>query len=854
MAAKFARLSILALACIGSGAYAQDVAQEESAGINEIVVTARRVEERLQDAPVSISAFSAETLERAAIQDVDDLANYTSNMTFNSGESGRLSAPILRGIGIIDTRGFDNSVGIFIDGVFVSGRAVQNVGMLDLERVEVVKGPQSALYGRNTFSGAINYVTRRPSDELSGRLEGTLGSDDLRRATAVISGPFSDKVSGRLAFSYDDANGTYRNAGPLGAGDPLGGSTDKSVLATLRFEPSETSSITLTGFYNDTFGQTRALSRVANNCGQFNAMAGSFTSIELGNPVYYCGEIPAVAADSLSLSPDSYGWDGETKRGSIDIQYDFDRFSVQSITSYTESKNLAKTDLDRTQTGESTYGYVPLATYQAFGSPTFICSGFVPVGPCSPAAMGATAALYNQIRPTSLNSYLGGTGLNQTYWSTELRFSSPRDQRFRWLAGLFYFKAENNDTTTLALDASAASAASGLPPSQIKFLIFDQGGFIPGLSPMGIALPNPILPQSAFVAGSDLVTLTQFATTDKQSAVFLSGEYDFNDKLTAIGELRYTNEKQHLVNEFDNFFFTPASTFDTSSSFVDPRIIVRYKHSPELMIYGSAAKGSRSGGINPAIADPTIVAYDPEKNYTYELGAKTSWLDNRLIFNAAVFFIDWKDAQFRQTAPGNTTVTATRNAEGGITSKGFELELAAQLSDDWSVNLGYGYSDPKFGKGTTSVGDRSFCSTISTASVPAIPISCISGAFGILAPDIGGLQLRRTSKSTANASINYSRPAFGDWNFTGRLDASYRAKQYHDFLNVQYSPARTLANLRFGLESESYDVTLWMENLTNEDSIESTQTFASDLNSRNLVTTAVNIPQRRYGLTARYRF
>ncbi|MBK6599193.1 MAG: TonB-dependent receptor plug domain-containing protein, partial [Proteobacteria bacterium] len=285
-------------------------------GINEIVVTARRVEERLQDAPVSISAFSAETLERAAIQDIDDLSNFTSNMTFSSGETGRIAAPVLRGIGIIDTRGFDNSVGIFIDGAFVSGRAVQNVGMLDLERVEVIKGPQSALYGRNTFAGAINYITRKPSKEFSGRLEGTMGSDDLRRALAIISGPFSDRVSGRLAFAYDDNNGTYRNAGPLAAGEPLGGSVDKSVLATLRFEPSDTSSITLTGFYNDTFGQNRANSVVPNNCGFVEGGAG-----------YYCGEVPAVASDGIiAVSPDAFGWDGETKRGTLDMQWDFDRF------------------------------------------------------------------------------------------------------------------------------------------------------------------------------------------------------------------------------------------------------------------------------------------------------------------------------------------------------------------------------------------------------------------------------------------------------------------------------------------------------------------------------------------------
>ncbi|HPF27693.1 MAG TPA: TonB-dependent receptor [Steroidobacteraceae bacterium] len=853
MAAKFARLSILALACAVSGAYAQDAkSQEASAGINEIVVTARRVEERLQDAPVSIAAFSAETLERAAIQNINDLTNFTSNMTFSSGETGRIAAPVLRGIGIIDTRGFDNSVGIFIDGAFVSGRAVQNVGMLDLERVEVIKGPQSALYGRNTFAGAINYITRKPSKELSGRLEGTLGSDDLRRALAIISGPFSDRVSGRLAIAYDDNNGTYRNAGPLAAGEPIGGSVDKSVLATLRFEPSDTSSITLTGYFNDTFGQNRANSVVPNNCGFIE-----------GGPGYYCGEIPAVASDGIiAVSPDAYGWDGESKRGTLDMQWDFDRFSIQSLSSYTQTKNLSKTDLDRGQTGEGGYGFAPLAVYQAFGSPSFICSGFIPAGPCSPAAMGGTAPLFNQIRPGTFNTYIGGTGLDSSYWSTELRFSSPRDQRFRWLAGLFYFESENNDTTQFAVDASSAvTALNGLPTNQIQFFLLQPFAVIPGLAPMGIAIPSPALPNQAYVNGTAMQTLTANTLEDKQAALFVSADFDFTNQLTGTAELRYTTEKQVLDNYLDIFFFSPAVKYDDKSTFVDPRFILRYKPTENLMFYGSAAKGSRSGGLNPAVSDPSAQSYDPEKNNTFEIGTKTSWLNNRLTFNAAVFYIDWTDAQFRQNVPGNATLTVTRNA-GDIESKGFELELMAQLGDDWSASLGYGYADSSFGDGALSIGDRALCTATPPAGspIPAIPLNCVQ--FGVnpstqaplLAPDISGLQLRRTSKHTATATLQYSRPAFGDWDFTGRFDAGYRSKQYHDFLNNQYSPGRVLANLRFGLESDSYDVTLWMENLTNEDSIDSTQTFSSNLNSRSLVTTAVNIPQRRYGLTARYRF
>ena len=132
--------------------------------IEEITVTARNRAENLQEVPLAISVFTSEQLDKATIKNINDLANYTSNMTFNSSENGRLNIPVIRGMGMIDTRGFDNNVSIFLDGVFVSGRSSQNVSMLDLERVEVVKGPQSALYGRNSFSGAINYVTKKPND------------------------------------------------------------------------------------------------------------------------------------------------------------------------------------------------------------------------------------------------------------------------------------------------------------------------------------------------------------------------------------------------------------------------------------------------------------------------------------------------------------------------------------------------------------------------------------------------------------------------------------------------------------------------------------------------------------------
>ena len=180
--------------------------------IEEITVTARNRTENLQEVPLAISAFSSDQLDKAAIKNVNDLANFTSNMTFNSSENGRLNIPVIRGMGMIDTRGFDNNVSIFLDGVFVSGRSSQNLAMLDLERVEVVKGPQSALYGRNSFSGAINYVTKKPTNEFAGKITTTVDLDNIRQVIASISGPIIDgKLSGSLAIDSDHSGGTYSN-------------------------------------------------------------------------------------------------------------------------------------------------------------------------------------------------------------------------------------------------------------------------------------------------------------------------------------------------------------------------------------------------------------------------------------------------------------------------------------------------------------------------------------------------------------------------------------------------------------------------------------------------------------------
>lgn len=810
------------------------------AQIDEITVSARRVDESLQSVPQSVSAITETTLENAGVRSLSDVANLVPNFTFESGENGRRAAPTIRGIGLIDTRGFDNAVGVFIDGVYIAGRGNQNVRLLDLERVEVVRGPQSALYGRNTFAGAINYVSRRPSDVYQGSIEAIAAEDSRYELQGGVSGPLFEGVSGGLSAAWTDDGGMFDNAGSVSnESDSIGGGDSSSFLGSLRYQPIDDLDVLFSAFYAEEHLDNRPLFVMPNNCGEldpakvFPSNPGNLPSYDRGVPTYRCTELSEATPNTLSLSPDAYSFDSETTRLSLSISYIFSDMTLQSITAWTKNENKSKLDLDRSQTGEPYYGYSSSVAY----TPPFIV--FNP-------GTSTTAGIAN------LNTYFSTQATDQDYLSQEFRLVSNQEQQLRWSAGLFYFDQNNTDPTQLAINATPAVDALGLPTEEITYLLVSETS--PGI---WLGLQNPIIPGQAFREGSDLQTLILAKTTATQYSAFGSIEYDFSDRLTGTTELRYTYEERTLDNVFDNFFGTPTGSFKDSWSFWDPRFTLRFQANDDLMVYGTIAHGTRSGGQNVAIADPELVPYDEETNWTYELGAKTTWLDQRLQVNAAVFYIDWNDAQFRERIPGGTGfLTITRNATG-VTSQGFELELVATPFEDVTIGANYGYADSTFDDGTIAFGDSRLCDLITNPALtafPQVPVDCVPIPGGKNAPDISGNQLLRTSKSTASLFGQIIRPAFGDTEWLARIDAGYRSKMAQDLENLQYSPERTLVGLRLGLQNPVYDVSLWVENLLDADVIDTAQIFASNLNSFNFVTTGVGTNPRRFGVTARYRF
>ena len=275
--------AVLTAALAGSAAtvQAQTVSSDDVVILEEVVVTARKREESLRDVPLTVTAVTADAIERLGIRDAYDVSLYTPAFS-NVASFGRNSVerPVIRGQANILG---DPNASYFVDGVFLSG-STSNTETANLERIEVIKGPQAVLYGRATFAGAINFVTRKPSDVFEGKVSATVGQHDQRDIVAWISGPIADDgLSFYAAVSHLEYGGAYDN--PLDQRHDLGAETTKAGTLKLRWTPGEDTEVTalVTGQQDDDGPLAIGLQgREFNNC----QLPGPTLPRSRG---YYCG-------------------------------------------------------------------------------------------------------------------------------------------------------------------------------------------------------------------------------------------------------------------------------------------------------------------------------------------------------------------------------------------------------------------------------------------------------------------------------------------------------------------------------------------------------------------------------------
>ena len=309
--------------------------------LEEVIVTARKREESLQDIPVAVSAIGASDIQQLALNDLDDLAKVTAGLVFDNDFSRTANRPVIRGQANILG---ESGVAYFIDGVYITG-SIADYDLQDVQRVEVVKGPQSALYGRNTYAGAINFITKDPGDEVGGNVQLQVAEDDQYQVTGSVSGPLIDGVlSGRLAGRYFE-RGAIFNSTFDGAG--VGEQESQSISGLLRWTPGERTDIRFRAYYSELDDGQPALFRQpasANNCFQDNG------SYYLGLGRYYCGEVePRDITSDYSVQAPNAGDRVEQTQLSLKIEHQLnDSWTVTSITGWN--------DRDATQITEADYG------------------------------------------------------------------------------------------------------------------------------------------------------------------------------------------------------------------------------------------------------------------------------------------------------------------------------------------------------------------------------------------------------------------------------------------------------------------------------------------------------------------
>ncbi len=617
-------------------------------GNEEILVTARLREENLQSTPVSITAYTEDSLRERSMRNLRNIGDATPNLHFSvsGGINGAPSeaAVFIRGIGHLGTNIFqDPAVGIYVDGVYLARAQGSVFDLLDLERVEVLRGPQGTLFGKNTIGGAVSLVTTKPGNDFRGDVELTVGDLDRRDAKAKIGGPLGDSVFGSLAAYTTRRDGYARS---LATGQIFNDDDRFVTRAALRFLPSDNVVVDFSADYTDE--EINGLDQVLVDVGDDDpanfVVFYNQVMARAGFPTYSQDFISTNLYESFSGSPNFHAGDvwGATVRTDV-------VWRSGNLTSITAFRGLDFDDVsDRDGIPQV---FVDVAARQ-----------------------------------------------QQEQISQELRWSGlALDDRLSYLIGGLYFREQSDATgETRILDGlfEALELAPGpifSPPGAPSFLC-DPGPPPPGVPCFGGA-GNPF--NLAFGTGfSDVI---DHRTTSY--AVFAHGTINLNDRLSFSAGLRYTfEEKDFAIDRVNQPLGLPVQLANEDDwDDLSPKLGIEFQITPEHLLYGSVSWGFKSGGFNGITQGRNdLDPFGPEDIVAYEAGWKGDWLDNRLRFNGALFFNDYEDIQFTTAVVEGTEISFPIRNAGAAETSGFELELVARPVRTFELTAGVGYLDTEY--------------------------------------------------------------------------------------------------------------------------------------------------------------
>jgi len=720
----------------------QDASADNAFALEEIIITARKRTESLQETPLAITALSSNQLEQRNIGNLVDIGAFAPNVVMNTSPSssggGNNIQIYIRGIGQTDFLfTTDPGVGIYIDGVFHPRTLGGAMDLLDLERVEVLRGPQGTLFGKNTIGGAVSLTSQKPTGESGGWADVTIGSYNRLDARASFDFALSDTVFAKLSVSSKNRDGHGKRL-EFGTDEVLDTAGDENAVSTrlaLRWMASDTVTVDLVADYlrEREKAPLVTLSYFDDNGATFGGLTGLWNAL-VGGPAGQTMSSDFITGDpftSYATGPnrndlDAYGL-------AMTVNWDInENLSLKSITAYREMNAVFGSDTDA-----SPITYVETEQEQD----------------------------QNQI---SQELQLIGTSF---------------DDKFEWVVGLFYFDEYGKDVNDVNLATGLYNGLEGIP------------GPLDG-SPLS-APTAPGGPGNPINLGLDL-EFNIFNEIDiKSYAAFTQGTYSITDKLRLTGGARVSHEEKTYVLEHtrdaSNSFIIPETTVENSWTSFTPMGSLDYRWTDDVMTYASVSKGFKSGGFNGRPTTSAAVdSFDPETIVSYEIGAKTQWLDNRLQFNISAFQGNYTDIQLGSIsadATGNL-VLRIQNA-GKAKVRGLEFEMQARPTPGLDINASAGYVDFEF--------------TELNAGVQEITIDAVPP---------------KTPKWTATAGVQYSWDVGDSSSMYIRGDWSYQARTHQNVQNTDIieAPAYSLVNARLVYENEDggWSAALSVTNLTDE--------------------------------------
>lgn len=753
---------------------------------DEIVVTARRVQETLIEAPVAVTALSEQQIENLGLQSIDDVARHTAGFSFSNAFGRTTERPVIRGAANILAGvqfGVEAGAAYFIDGVYYSGD-LQAVDIRNVERVEVVKGPQSALYGRNTYSGAINFITKRPSKGgWEGSVEAIAAEDDEYQLYGRVSGPIVEDVMGfSLSGRYYEYGGDSEWTNAAAAGAQMGSEESINLNATLdvNFNDS-TSAIFRMGYANDEDGPRpfRLIGAEQNNC-QPGYRSGAYYDPQGGLPAflvpfapfaniypntvttdnnfqYFCGSLNQFEdldpAQDLDGTP-FLGVERDLFFGTALIETEFDNGMALSVSAgYRNQELLTGSDSDH-----------------QVGSLFFVgISPFFSI-------------------PTD-DAFLNTTGVSEVEdISLEASLSSDPTKSVRFSAGVYYYN-QTDEGSNGSLGRVTAGDALGLQ------------------------------------SGNTL--------SIENKAVFGSIDFDISDQLTASFEGRYQEETKGR-DEFGGANIPAYSDEVTFDDFVY-KAILSYDINDNLSTYGSFAHGVKPGGVNGSIGVASgDEFYAPEEVEAFEVGLKGRLGDNAR-FTVSGYFNDI--AQYQLTTPvasitgGNVNSVATN--QGNAEIMGLELEGSFDINDFIRVGGSYAWTDAEFTSGcddfqfTLNTGgyliaafDRTnppTTGTIRGSANPNSPTFDPDGLFtGNLSCDISGNKVPLTSEHQASLYVQSEFPLSDKVNGFVNADFTHEGSKFIQVHNLMETGGTNILSGQIGIKYNNVRLEIFGRNLTDE--------------------------------------